>query len=37
MTFLEETIIGGFIGEAISKCVDTSWSHIKEVINLKVG
>lgn len=32
MTFLEETIIGGFIGEAISKCVDTSWIYIKKVI-----
>jgi len=32
MTFLEEAIIGGFIGEAASRCVDVSWTKIKEAV-----
>ncbi len=32
MTFIEEAIISGFIGEALSKCIDVSWTKIKEVL-----
>ncbi len=30
MTLIEEAIISGFIGEAISRCTDISWTKIKE-------
>jgi len=32
MAFIEETIISGFIGEAISRCTDFSWIKIKEAV-----
>lgn len=32
MTFIEEAVISGFIGEAISRCIDVSWTKIKEVV-----
>ncbi len=32
MTFIEEAIISGFIGEAISRCTDASWTKIKEAV-----
>ncbi len=32
MTFLEEAIISGFIGEVASRCVDVSWTKIKEAV-----
>ncbi len=30
MTFIEESVISGFIGKVISDCVDISWKKIKE-------
>lgn len=30
MTLIEEAIISGFIGEAISRCTDISWTKMKE-------
>ncbi|MBD5497439.1 MAG: hypothetical protein HDR11_06700 [Lachnospiraceae bacterium] len=35
MTFIEEAIFSGFIGEVISKCVDVSWLKIKEAVKNK--
>lgn len=35
MAFIEEAIISGFIGEAISRCTDFSWIKIKEVVKDK--
>ena len=32
MTLFEEAIIGGLIGEAISRCTDISWTKIKEMV-----
>lgn len=32
MTLIEEAIISGFIGEAISRCTDFSWMKIKDAI-----
>lgn len=32
MTFFEEAVISGFIGEAVSRCVDVSWTKIKEEV-----
>lgn len=35
MTFIEEAIISGFIGEAIGRCTDVSWMKIKEAVKNK--
>lgn len=32
MVIVDDEIISGFIGEAISRCVDFSWTKIKEVV-----
>ncbi len=32
MTFIEEAIISGFIGEVASRCIDVSWMKIKEMV-----
>ena len=32
MTFFEEAIISGFIGEAVCRCTDISWTKIKEAV-----
>lgn len=32
MAFVEEAIISGFIGEVVSRCVDFSWTKIKEAV-----
>ena len=30
MVVIDDAIISGFIGEAVSRCVDFSWTKIKE-------
>ena len=35
MAFVEEAIISGFIGEVVSRCVDFSWTSIKEAVKSK--